>query len=311
MNGNDYNLLKTLWQWKCLTPAALTEIYYPKNAPSYCYRRLVRLRDAKLIETCPIKDDKTGRSFVWSLTKKGFETIQDGISDLKEVGFKSESIDHDLLVAAVHIGDWLSGAPNDCEVFTEQQLRRMHEEHYPSWIPKGDGHRPDGYWRTLFEGKKGTIALEVERNRKSLDDYIEAAQFYALRENLFRVMWIVRLPGAAKLVAEAAQKVGGAAEGLHNFILESDFRKSGWGAYIFMGRDTGKPLSHFLPSSRSKSEQYVAPTLLLNTMKSPHMSKPYLEIKKILKCNRLGSSLVSEPSSLPLNLQTKGPTNEQ
>lgn len=283
MNENDYKLLKTLWQWKCLTTAALTEIFYPKNAPSYCYRRLVRLRNAGLIEPCPIKEDSLGRSFVWGLTKKGFEIIRDGISDLKEVGFKSESIDHDLLVSAVHIGDWLFGAPDTCAVFTEQQLRRMHEEHYPNWVPRADGHRPDGYWRTLFNGQNGTIALEVERNRKSLDDYIQAAQFYANRSELFRVVWVTRLPGAAKLILEAARKVGGDAQGLHNIVMESDFRKLGWGAPIVMGRDIGKSMSHLLPSKRSKSEQYIAPTLLLNTMKSPHMSKPYLEIKKNLK----------------------------
>lgn len=313
MNSTDYKVLLSLWRWKCLTSAAITEIYFPTLAPSYCYRRLVRLRKAGLIGTRPLTDDVLGRSFVWSLTKKGFKAIKQDVSDMKEDGFGSEAIDHDLLVTAVHIGDWIYGLPDRCSLFTEQQLRKMHEEHYPDWVPKGGRHRPDGYWRTILGGNLGTIALEVERHRKSLDDYVGAAQFFANRKELFRVIWVVRYEGAAHVIAAAAKKVGGDAQGLHNFIREKDFRKSGWGAPIFMGRDTGKPLSHFLPSLRSKSEQYIAPSLILNAMKSPHMSKAYQDLKKKLKCNRLGSSLVSIPSSsLSSTTPSKGePTNEK
>jgi len=188
----------------------------------------------------------------------------------------------------------------------------MHKEHFPSWVPNEPGHRPDGYWRTVFGGGLGTIALEVERSQKSFDDYTGSAQFYTDQTKLFRVIWIVRFEGIARLILSAVQKIGGTGAGLHNFIRESDFREKGWSAEIFLGRDVGKSLSHFLPCVRSNPEQYIAPTLILNLMKSPHMSKPYLTLRKKLKSHRVGPSLLaSNSSSLPLTHLTKGlPSNE-
>jgi len=312
MTQFDCDILINLWKWKLLTTAALTELHFSKHAPSYAHRRLLDLKKAGLIEWLHIKGDPNGRAFAWTLSKKGFESIQDELPALHEIGFRTEAIQHDLLVAAVHLGEWIYGVPQGCDLFSEQQLRRCHLGHYPSWIPKTEIHRPDGYWLTLIDNTPGVVALEVERSQKSPADYRAIAQFYSKRPELFRVVWVVRFKGVAQSIYEAVREIKGDGMGLHNFILEKDFREFGWNAKFFLGRDEGKSLARLLPNQITTSNPHVGSVLLLNTQKSPHRSDAYSKSQTSPISHRLDSSLVSTPlSSLPSNNPSKGdPTNE-
>lgn len=312
MTRLDSDILLTIWKWKLLSTAALTELHFSKHAPSYAHRRLLDLKKAKLIEWLHIDGDAHGRSFAWTLTKKGFEAIRENLPQLREVGFRSESIAHDLLVNAVHLGNWVHGTPKGCGLFSEQELRRCYIEHYPTWIPQTQIYRSDGYWLTQISTASGVVALEVERSQKSPSDYRAIAQFYSNRPELLRVVWVVRFKGLADAIFAAIQEIKGEGIGLHNFILESDFRENGWSSKFFLGRDTGKPLSRLLPASIATSSPHVGPTLLLNTRKCPHRSKTYSENQKSSVSHRLGSSLVA-PSllSIPSNNPSQGdPTYE-
>jgi hypothetical protein len=302
MTERDKNILVDLWRWKLLTTAAITELHFGEYAPSYAYRRLARLRSADWVEMKALSADKKGISFFWTLSRKGFQFIKEWIPSLKEDGFRSEHTHHDLLVNAAHLGEWIYGVPAGCELFSEQELRRLHIDQYPSWVPNIDSHRPDGYWKTLINGKSGTIALEVELKQKSLTDYKKVAQFYTSRaHSLFRVIWIVDYSSTARMIESAVSEIGGTGTRLHNFLLTKEFVKTGWATRVFAGRDFGKPLSVLLPCTGSKSQQFIASSLILNTRKSPHMSETYLADRKKLFSHRLGSSLVGPvPTSRPI-----------
>ena len=123
MTRLDKLILEDLWKWKFLTTAATVGLHFPNLSPSYAHRRLLTLKKERLIRWLYLGGDH-GRSFAWTLTKKGFDAIQPLPFPLKEKGFRSESVEHDHCTTAIHLGEWLYGMPKGCEVFTEQQLRR-------------------------------------------------------------------------------------------------------------------------------------------------------------------------------------------
>jgi hypothetical protein len=84
------------------------------------------------------------------------------------------------------------------EVFSEQELRRVAIDQYPPWVPRTDGHRPDGYWRVPCLKEKILLALEVELTQKRDLDYSLLAQFYAEEKSIFRVIWVTRTLSLAK-----------------------------------------------------------------------------------------------------------------
>ena len=302
MTQFDKQILESLWKWKFLTTAAIAELHFPALSAAYAHRRLLHLKKARLIQWLHIDGDGNGKSFAWSLSLNGFEAIRSTLPDLKESGYKSESPEHDLLVGAIHLGEWIYGLPEGCEFCTEQELRRLHLGQLQDWVPKTTIRRTDGYWLTQFDGEPGVVALEVETSRKSPSEYREIAQFYDNRPELFRVVWLVKKDSIAHAVNAAIQE-GKPGKRLHNFIRATDFYDQGWGAVFFLGRDVGKPLARLLLPASTTSKRHVASTLILNTLKSPHRSAKYDSIRAIAKSQRLGISLVSpNASSLPTTL---------
>lgn len=314
MTQFDKQILENLWKWKFLTTAAIAEFHFPDLSSAYAHRRLLRLKKARLINWLHIDGDGNGKSFAWSLSLNGFEAIRSDLPDLYEAGFKSESPEHDLLVTAIHLGEWIYGLPKGCDLCTEQELRRLHKGQHEDWVPQTTIRRTDGYWLTQFDGKPGVVALEVENSRKSPAEYREIAQFYDNRPELFRVVWLVKKDSTARAIYNSVQE-GKGGKRLHNFIRVKDFVEHGWGALFFLGRDVGKPLTRLLLPESATSKRHVASTLILNALKSPHRSTKYTALRAIAKSHRLGISLVAptptSSSSLPSTHLTKGvPTNE-
>ena len=272
----DMDLLACLWRWKLLSTAALTERYFADRSPITAYTRLWHLRTASYIQ---LISDSGGRRYAWCLAQKGFAAIQSQLPELLEFGFKSENVEHDHLVSAVHLGDWLRQNPRGAELFTEQELRRYHLDHYPDWVPRTSEHRPDGYWRVLRNGKFITIALEVEINRKRDRFYQQLAHFYERHPQVDRVLWVVTSQLFAESVSRLLQKEIDARAVIHNFALRKDFEKNGWNASIAIGAEQGKPLSFLLDHTPQTSSIPVWTRFLLDTRKCPHKSKGYQSLR--------------------------------
>jgi hypothetical protein len=66
------------------------------------YQALTRLEELKLIQ-CH-QEARSHFSF-WELNKRGFQTIREPLGELKEEGFLSENVWHDLNVVAFHLGE--------------------------------------------------------------------------------------------------------------------------------------------------------------------------------------------------------------
>ncbi|MBI4403530.1 MAG: hypothetical protein HY537_05185 [Deltaproteobacteria bacterium] len=296
MNLLDKNICLSLWKWKLLSTAALTEMYFEHLAPCTAYKRLWSLKRGGLIQHVPVDWKKIDRRFLWALTRKGFNSIREFLPKLRNDAFRSETIDHDHLVSAIHIGEWLKGIPAGCALFSEQQLRCLYRDQYPDWVPNVDIHRPDGYWRTLVNGKRATVALEVELTRKSGPDYRGIGLFYSKRDKLFRVIWVVKTIATATHIQKEIRIVDSENYLIHDFILLTHFLEESWGAKIVMGRDEGLPMAALFCPREEKSRKYISSTFLLNTLKSPHMSKSCAFSSKIKTSEGVGSSTLLSPS---------------
>jgi hypothetical protein len=187
-------------------------------------------------------------------------------------GFLSENLNHDMFVSAVHLGSWVRGIPNGCEVFTEQQLRRIDPEEYPGWVPKSTHHRPDGYWKVKCGEEDRVFALEVELSRKSSRAYGYIGDHYRVLDHIYRIVWVVNDQSAAEGIARSLKGSHQAEDDFHNFILLDDFLKRGWKAEMMIGAECGESLETLLFHQPSTRLPLVDGRSLLDCSKSPHKS---------------------------------------
>ncbi|MBI2712604.1 MAG: hypothetical protein HYX41_07115 [Bdellovibrio sp.] len=275
-NSRDVPLLHFLWKWKVSSTAAIIRKFFPNIKGKSGYARILILRNAGIIR---VHSDGHGKKFVCSLDRKGFEAIRETLPPMREDGFKSEQIGHDLLVSAFHLGEWLLEKPETATLFSEQQLRRMHPDMYPDWVPRSEVHRPDGYTQTLLGDHLATIAFEVELSNKRDSDYLKVAEFYEHYEKIERVLWLVPRQSTAIKIQEKMNQVLHGVPSPHNFILLEDFANSGWHAEIKFGSDKGKTLISLL-SGKAMEKYWKTPSsslthALLDTRKSPYTSDSY------------------------------------
>ncbi len=280
--ARDIRLLQFLWRWKLVPTAALAgERFFPGKTIARGYNRLLDLRKLGLIEC---HADQRLLNYAWTLTKRGFLAIADDLPALREAGFKSENFSHDLLVLAFHLGDFLNGVPDGFKLFSEQELRRYAVTEYPTWIPKSDFHRPDGYVGFSSDDKMLSVAIEVELSRKVASAYENVGVFYAEHQNVHRVLWLVPSLVMAKRIQRKITESVSVRHNIHSFVLLSHFLESGWAAKISEGADAGISIAEFychLPRRKPVEKPWKSTSLaLLDTRKSyvksttsPHIIK--------------------------------------
>jgi hypothetical protein len=117
-------------------------------------------------------------------------------------------------------------------------------------MPSVKSHRPDGFWYFPKVKPKNLIALEVELNRKTYNDYINCTEFYNKHACIESVLWIVQNDSLAhKIQGAAKEKVVGHRD-IHNFVRVIDFSELGWNAPIFMGPGDCSTMQDFLNKHR-------------------------------------------------------------
>lgn len=268
LSHEDLLCLQSLWKWKLLSTAALHVAAYKNRSTEGTYKRLMKLAKMKLIRSTAAN---TGDSYVWLLECMGFELVLKLLPELSEVGYKSENKEHDFWVTAIHFGDWLSEIPQDCAIFSEQQLRRISPDQYPDWVPRANEHRCDGWWKVGL-GKpsdKSLIALEVELSRKSPIEYKSAGEFYSTCILPLQVIWIVRSESDIDYIYR--HLFSGSKSGCEeqSFLPLSHYSKYQWQSKIVRGKNQGHMLSEILSTSQSQSFPQGASSVLLDTRKKP------------------------------------------
>ena len=309
-NERDMAIFTFLWRWKLSTTKAIAEKYFPNTKSIVAYNRLLQLRNAGYLRLRSL--DPEGSKFVWTLSEKGFDMLANRLPSLQDVGFKSECLEHDHLVMAVHLGEWLIKEPDGIKFFTEQELRRFPLDRYPSWVPKTDFHRPDGYWHMPYKNHMITIALEVELTLKFSKEYRPLADFYERNPDIFRIIWIVRSQGTAKSMQELFKNVVKRdGELIHNFVVRKDFERMGWQAPVILGYEQGRTLAFALginepsPMQRPMHSPMQSPcsrmlTALLNTRKRPGDSNSCPAPSKTNFADRMAY----RPSANPITINT-------
>lgn len=267
----DLPLLKYLWQWKASTTATIAAKFFRNTTFYATYKRLHRLeKGGFIISVC----SPSGVGFVWMLNLKGFKCIKPYLPELKENGFKSEHLGHDIVVSAVHQGEWLWSKPSGIEVIAEQELRRYDKKDYPSWVPRTSIRRPDGYWRIDDGNTKKTVALEVELHQKKLDEYGSISDFYHLDAQCAEVIWVVDYGYCWERIYERLTK-NKATSVIHNFIHLHDFGTQGWQARIQFGKNAGKSLKEILVPSLGQPSDQSYMDVLFDFRKKPINSVPH------------------------------------
>jgi hypothetical protein len=276
----DLPILAFLWKWKIATSAALYVRFFPNSAPITAYKRLRSLQRLGFLERVT---DERGEASVWTLTKAGFEVVREYLPALREEGFRSENVRHDLIAQAAHLGNWLVKEPPGVVLFSEQQLRRYEPGAYPDWVPTSTKRKPDGYWRiNAKDGDKlaRVIALEVELSRKKEDEIRGIGYFYADEFRIDRVLWVVLSEPMAHRLAGIFDGLDVQRRGFHNFVLLSDFRALGWGAPIILGPENGKTIEIFIDPGSEKDAGKMSETcrkdfsvrVILDGRKGPFVS---------------------------------------
>lgn len=285
-------ILQFLWRVKVASTSALflrfeKEFSWREHT---AYKRLMILRRKGCVDT---KSDDSGTFKVWTLTAKGFRAIRHKLLALKEEGYASESVSHDLHVLAAHYGEWISKSEaQDVRFVTEQELRRIDGADLPAWTRGLQIHKPDGVWYFPETSAKKIVALEVELSRKRQGQYQELGLFYAEETNVNSVLWIVQSTGHAKSMRSAFEAKTNAFKDIHNFALIDDLKTSGWAAQIFAGPNENQSIHNFLENMRRH-----------HPVTSPSLMHPCGYVQKILDFRiKLFKSTSSDHRADPANL---------
>ncbi|MBI3294430.1 MAG: hypothetical protein HYZ71_06835 [Deltaproteobacteria bacterium] len=265
----DAPLLHFLWKWKMTTTSAIAAKFYPNLALWTAYKRLWVLEKAGYIRA---RCDETQSYCLWALNKRGFAFVKARMPKMREEGYLSEYLVHDALVSAVHLGDGLIEDSSGLEFFSEQELRRLHPNDFPEWVPKNMFHRSDGFWRLMNESGQQVIALEVELTSKCDDDYEMVGRFYGGETKVAMVLWIVSGARFAEKIHRLTSRVS-RGQTKHAFVELDAIYSKGWQASISFGQKSGKTIAEVLGKCLPSSSQVHGTHLMLDGRKSPQNTK--------------------------------------
>lgn len=268
LSDDERNILQFLWRVKVAPTSAIFLRFEPEYRwkPFTAYHRLLILKKKGCVVT---RSDDSGSFRVWGLSMKGFKAIRHLHLALKEEGYASECVKHDLYTLAAHYGEWIvKGAAPDVRFVTEQELRRFDGDELPNWAKPLQAHKPDGVWYFPDTEAKTLLALEMEPNRKRTRDYATLGAFYSEEKSISSVLWIVQSRGHANSIVSAFHSATNAHRDIHNFALLDDFKKLGWDSEIFFGPNAEMSILNFLESARQNP---------FSTTPSPMLHRGYAE----------------------------------
>ena len=229
LSSVDVKILQYVWKWKVSSTASIHETINRASSPYSTYKRLEKLEKNGYI-ACHFHDVE--RFNVWSLTERGFSSIQSYLGELAEDGYQSENHRHDRLVQAFQLGEWATHQWPKVLFFTEQEMRRKDVEQFPDWVPQSKEHRADGYTRILGDSRLWTLAHEVELSAKNVQKYEGTLRFYKSAKGIDRVLWLIATPFIRDQILRAKACIRDESQNYHVFVDLEDFVYNGWDAAV-------------------------------------------------------------------------------
>ena len=249
----DTKMMTFIWKHKVVPTCLLHSNFYFNSSHHLSYKRLLKLREAKLIDGITVKTS-LGDCWVWKLTKKGFDLVRDSNPDIEKQFFKSECPLHDLYVLSALYGPWIREIPSNVSVTTEQELD-CYSSKFSSQILGDDfERRPDGVWSITIDSQRWNYALELEYSpTKSTELYEGIALDYDSMTSISRVFWLVNGAGPMKKIYKSLQSALNESQVKHNFVLLGEFEEKSWGASVEMGPEQGLQMSSILMQTSGSS----------------------------------------------------------
>jgi hypothetical protein len=119
ITNRDNDILNFLWRWKVVSSQALARKFFPRVKNSSAHLRIRQLEEVGLVESLTVAK----KQYAWGLGKKGYAHIWRHFDTEVHDGYRSDYPHHDFVATAFHLGEWLTGLPEEAEVFSEQELK--------------------------------------------------------------------------------------------------------------------------------------------------------------------------------------------
>ena len=274
----DFLLMKKVWIWKLLSYPLASQMVFPNISKLGSYRKIRRLvKEGYLVER---EVSRLGMDVI-QLSKKGFDCIKFDMSEMRQLRFAAQSVDHDYITSVFQLGEFVHGVPKGVELLTEQQLQAVDTTLLPSWTPKSYDHIPDGYIHFEAGEIKKTIAIEVELNYKSPIRYLKMGHYFDMNhEKVDVVLWLCDRVALAQFISDQLYRSNLRNFEVHNFVLLSDFRSLGWDAQSRSGSAKGQSIKEIYLANgyQNPVQSLVNPwsektkNVFFNFRKSPNIS---------------------------------------
>lgn len=217
----------------------------------------------------------------WTLTKKGFQYINDGSLGLTQARYQPQALLHDYWALVFQLGDFVFGVPSSVEILSEQEFTAREISDLPGWVPKSKEHIPDGL--TVFQKSAApkVVAFEVELSTKSDSRYEEMIRYLDQKEEITWVLWLCANEKIIQKITQQIRAVRRIRSEMHNFILQNDMQTLGWSSPILWGGMKGKTIYQLIgqhPSQHAVNipltwHQHRAMSVFFETKKSPRQFK--------------------------------------
>jgi len=116
LTSRDYQIIKFIFRFKVATTHAIHRKFFKESEIHWAYKRLCTLSKRGLLQC--ITNIK-GKHWIWCLDRRGFLAISEVWPHLREHGYLSEYLNHDIIVTAVHLGERLVDNSDYNDLFTE------------------------------------------------------------------------------------------------------------------------------------------------------------------------------------------------
>jgi len=295
LTSRDRQILTSLWKWKLGTTASIGEEFFNGARTDAAHSRLRILHAAGYVEPHRINGNLC---FGWTLGPAGYAALRSTLPVLREDGYRSETLWHDYWCTVLQRGPWIAETPSWVEQVSEQELRRVHAECLPRWVPRTTGHRPDGYLRLATPAGERVLAFEAELTRKRLADYVLVAHFYQYDPGIDAIVWLLPSKTDAAWLRKALSEAAPATADRHHFLVLQDFVALHWHATFSAEPRTDLSILKLMPEGAPPIPLTGETPSLMNTWKRPYRANSSADPRSALDLDRV-VLLPTRPSFFP------------